>query len=809
MTVVIGEKTYEVVNGEYYLVATYGLAAQISGMDPPSDIENELLTMEYVSNTGCQIVSNPKLDYENNTCVLYVDLEIDEDIMLDGDEHFYSMPQAYYTTTDGLRIIPNDTSWYSEPDPNSSDYDPAGSLYYSNRNSEFERIASGAFLCINTLTSYKTTFRCSIIGNDAFRNCQNLQSIEIRSSDTEYKDCSIGEYAFESCTKLKNLIIGSNVSRSVQSTYIGDYAFDGCSELSNIRGHDNISTIGKYAFSGCSLLRVLTLVNCTSFDDYAFNGCTGLNSVLLRGGATYGSYVFNGCNNISTVYFIDNAIGNSWITAIKSIPNYNDGHLTVYIPNSSYDTSELTGIRFIEYDANPENGSAKVVIKTGNLKWHTSDLEDRISETDLYPSSNAAPPALRCARIYGWLKYNLNTLTSTECERITNINFDTDYQVNPHIGLQDEGGHNNDTYYPKGTNGLTSFDEFQYFTNLREHKIQDELFDGFEYLTSIKFPQNIEIIGNRAFHNCQKLTSVTIPNSVTSIGEQAFYECNTLSSIILSNNLTSIGDSVFEDCYVLSSITIPNSVTNIGDNAFSNCRGLSSVTIPDSVTSIGNEAFYGCSSLTSPVYNAHVFAFMPTTYSGTYVISDDIESIAGGAFDGCTGLTSVTIPNSVTSIGDYAFYGCSGLTSPVYNIHVFAFMPTSYSGVYTIPDYIESIAGGAFYGCTGLTSIEISNNVTSVGTGAFYGCTGFTSVEIPNSITSIGNNAFYGCTSVADVYFNWASEEELQGVTWADANDGDDFAKASSRNTTIHIPSGMTSYYEAWAPAWTGCFEES
>ena len=193
------------------------------------------------------------------------------------------------------------------------------------------------------------------------------------------------------------------------------------------------------------------------------------------------------------------------------------------------------------------------------------------------------------------------------------------------------------------------------------------------------------------------------------------------------------------------------SVTRIGDEAFSGCTGLTSVTIPNSVTSIGYRAFAACYSLTSPVYNAHVFAYLPTSYSGAYTIPDGIESIAGGAFAECTGLTSVTIPNSVTSIGDGAFYSCSSLTSPAYNAHVFAFMPTSYSGAYTIPDGIESIAGSAFYDCSGLTSVTIPNSVTSIGETAFYDCPGLTSVTIPNSVTSIGEGAFEGCSGLTSI----------------------------------------------------------
>ena len=91
----------------------------------------------------------------------------------------------------------------------------------------------------------------------------------------------------------------------------------------------------------------------------------------------------------------------------------------------------------------------------------------------------------------------------------------------------------------------------------------------------------------------------------------------------------------------------------------------------------------------------------------------------------------MTIPNSVTSIGDFAFLRCSSLTSPVYNAHVFAKMPESYSGAYTIPDGIESIAGGAFWGCSSLTSVTIPSSVTSIGSYAFSGCTGLTSIIVP------------------------------------------------------------------------------
>ena len=244
---------------------------------------------------------------------------------------------------------------------------------------------------------------------------------------------------------------------------------------------------------------------------------------------------------------------------------------------------------------------------------------------------------------------------------------------------------------------------------------------------------SVTSIGDYAFFLCTGLTSVTIPNSVTSIGNKAFNYCESLTSVTIPNSVTSIGDHAFYGCSGLTSVTIGNSVTSIGQHAFWYCTGLTSVTIPNSVTSIGADAFYKCSGLTS------------------VTIGNSVTSIGYQAFYGCSGLTSVTIGNSVTSIGDYAFYGCKSLTSPVYNAHVFAYMPTSYSGAYTIPNGIESIAGSAFYHCTGLTSVTISNSVTSIEGGAFRECTGLTSVTIPNSVTNIGKSAFNQCSGLTSV----------------------------------------------------------
>ena len=264
-----------------------------------------------------------------------------------------------------------------------------------------------------------------------------------------------------------------------------------------------------------------------------------------------------------------------------------------------------------------------------------------------------------------------------------------------------------------------------------ENKTAEVTYGSLRYSGSIIIPESV-------VYNA-------VTYSVTSIGAAAFYECTSLTSATIPNSVTSIGNWAFKGCTGLTSpvynshlfaymptsysgaYTILNGIESIVADAFENCTSLTSVTIPNSVTSIGDWAFKGCTSLTS------------------VTIPNSVTSIGNGAFDGCISLTSATISNSVTSIGNWAFRGCSNLTSPVYNEHVFAFMPTSYSGAYTIPNGIESIVVSAFQYCTGLTSVTIPNSVTSIGAAAFYECTSLTSVTIPNSVTSIGDGAFYKC----------------------------------------------------------------
>ena len=51
-------------------------------------------------------------------------------------------------------------------------------------------------------------------------------------------------------------------------------------------------------------------------------------------------------------------------------------------------------------------------------------------------------------------------------------------------------------------------------------------------ITSIVIPEGVEVIGLRAFYECENLTSITLPYSLYELGQECFNSCN-LTSILI------------------------------------------------------------------------------------------------------------------------------------------------------------------------------------------------------------------------------------------------------------------------------------
>ena len=129
---------------------------------------------------------------------------------------------------------------------------------------------------------------------------------------------------------------------------------------------------------------------------------------------------------------------------------------------------------------------------------------------------------------------------------------------------------------------------------------------------------DFEIVGGVLKKYNGEDVDVVVPDNVTVIGLRAFQGLKGLKSVKLHNKITEIEESAFENCTGLTSITIPNSVKSIGTSAFRECSGLTTVTISNSVKNIGWSAFGNCTSLTTVTITADVsvdaYAFEGTPY---------------------------------------------------------------------------------------------------------------------------------------------------------------------------------------------------
>lgn len=255
-------------------------------------------------------------------------------------------------------------------------------------------------------------------------------------------------------------------------------------------------------------------------------------------------------------------------------------------------------------------------------------------------------------------------------------------------------------------------------------------------------------IGKCAFTNSKEFKSINIPNRIKIIDENAFAECD-LSSITIPEGVEQIKIGAFSCCHNLNKVSLPEGLKKIGVKAFADDYNLHMVNLPESVDSIGWGAFIMVAT-EEPIYNSHIFAYLPSGYSGIYHVPNGIKTIAPAAFFMGTDLTEIILPSSLREIGDFAF---------ATNI-LFEAKSRNYKRVYGgcerlskifIPDGVTIIGERAFDSCEKLQEIHLPQNLTSIGMNAFKNCKSLVRVTIPDNVTETGKQMFQGCTNLRSV----------------------------------------------------------
>ena len=166
----------------------------------------------------------------------------------------------------------------------------------------------------------------------------------------------------------------------------------------------------------------------------------------------------------------------------------------------------------------------------------------------------------------------------------------------------------------KGTCKDTDIKIPSIYEGLPVTRIEENAFQGCDYITSLTISPSIKDFGVGAFFGCTSLKSMYIfdleswlnisfaTGSNPLIFATRFYINGTLvTDIVIPDGFEEVNDRVFDSYKAHYTIVLPNSIKTIGYGAFYNSGGLHEIVIPDSVTTIGQEAFCYNLNLTSIV----------------------------------------------------------------------------------------------------------------------------------------------------------------------------------------------------------------
>lgn len=493
-----------------------------------------------------------------------------------------------------------------------------------------------------------------------------------------YDVIAIGEHAFQNCKNLQSVSIPNSV------TTIESYAFTSCDSLQSITMPNSVTTIESYAFYSCTTLQSITISNgLISIGKDAFVDCRNLNAVHISDIAAWCAINFNGNNPLTLAH---NLYLNGDLVTDLAIPK----GVTNITKEAFLDCSSITSVIF-------PNSVTHIDSKAF---YNCSNLKTAVIGKNVIGIAQETFAGSTYLKLVTLLSDSIVSRTYTLFQSIANPSY-------PLFGDSVE------TYIiGEGIKKIGDY-AFASSRNLKSVSIPNSVtsiganaFYGCLKLSLINIPNSVSHIGPYAFQACRNLTNINLPNSITSIENGTFVSAG-LISIDIPNSVTRIGRGAFGDCSKLIAVSIPNSVTSIESSAFGDCISLSSIEIPNSVTNIENGAFVACDKLESITIPNSITDLREETFYKCYNLKsvnlpDNLKTIGYKCFDSCFKLDSVKIPHNVKSIGNLAFFQCKSLTSIKLSDSLEIIGDSCFKSCYklrsiTIPSKVTSIGSQAFY----------------------------------------------------------------------------------------------------------------
>ena len=621
--------------------------------------------------------------------------------------------------------------------------------------------------------------KITAIATEAFKNNSDLVSVYIPQGIT-----SIGEGAFRECPNLETILMDAS-----GVTYIPRNFAIGCPKLKTVSFPNGLSDFGEYAFYACIAAESLR-VNCPINNNGVFMGCTSLNSVSLGGECNkLGHNTFNSCTGLEelTIPECVATIGNKVISGCVNLKTLNIGARTTLtadmlgIGDGSLleEVNLLDGVKGLGNEALANGTYGFTHLETLTLPATLKSIGQRvfagsaIKELSLYLPSGSVSAAY----------YAFSGMASLETVNIM-------------------GGNVPANAFSGNTN-LTTL-------NVLGGSIGEYAFSGCTGLETVNLEEGVRSIGKYAFSGCTSLTSFTIPDSATYVGSCVLGGCVNVTYLKVGGGVPELKVSKSDNYSAffigngskLQTLVLGEGITTIRGNVFANYLKnastdvqygfgqLGRVEFPSTLTNLEQDAFKG-SAITELVLadglarGSKVFAGMTTLKKVT---------IKGGnigeeAFSGCTGLEEVILEEGVKQIGRYAFSSCTSLTS------------------FTIPDSVTHVGSCILSGCLNLTYLKVGGGMPEIKVNKSDNYSPFfigngsklKTLILGEGITSIASNVFsnYLKNNTVDYQFGFSQMSEVRLPSTLTSL-GQDVFKGSAI-TELVLTEGLASYNSGFA----------
>ena len=591
--------------------------------------------------------------------------------------------------------------------------------------------------CFSSCTNLEYASGSNVIwmGDNAFRNCSNLKSVNFPNLLCFSFYYSLSScYWFSNCKELSEITLNNLVA-------LGN-AFYSCSKLNYVEMNNLVHVSGGNNFGSCifSSIELPNLIAQESMS--AFYHCDNLENVSFPK-LVKANYMFSWCSKLSNVY-MPNCYFGSYSFPISNSAN-------IVIPNEI--ETIITGFMYNQQNITSISFPIAAVYGGNNLFYSCANLKE--ATLAAYGQTNDSPFGNSCFANCTSLE-SLYILDAGSRGNLRNVNAFSNTPMSNDALLGQYGS----IYVPSSwvasykasTNWITYSDRITALPSEFDSKYvyAEEYYSKQTLLSYPSEKLNVDYVLPYAFFSCSQMAVPLLElTNCKGIGIAAFMQCQKISSLSLPNCKV-INTSAFATCTGLSKLYAPN-VICINSNAFRQINNLSIIDIPECIY-LGeycfgygstNDVYFnapkleflGIGALDSKkfsYFNAPNIKYMDCTIQSPTIEHFEFSQLKGGNFkiNYCSELKTLSLPY-MTWAENYGFAGNSKLSS-----------------IYC-PNLLR-IGVSAFQGCSSLTTFDF-NNILTISAYAFNR-TGLLKIYAPN-IDRIASSCFSEITNLSKAFF--------------------------------------------------------